>query len=166
MEHPYLNDFTRAWWASVSFLRTLKKYFNLPRYICGCNNWDGNKFRYGLKAACLKIKNELYKVDDKIQILFNLKSIVQEVMPDAEIILFGSRVNGTATEESDWDVLVLSPEELVTSELKKMLHNKIFPLSVSIGAFINLLLISKKDWSGNPSYYSLHKTIAKNNQLL
>ena len=99
----------------------------------------------------------------KQQILVSIKSQVQQVLPNADIILFGSRANGLFTEESDWDILVLS-DNPVTKKVKQVVHDKIFPLSVSIGAFINVLIIGKKDWHQNPSYYSLKKTVALNNQ--
>ncbi len=101
----------------------------------------------------------------KQQILVSIKSQVQQVLPDADIILFGSRVNSLFTEESDWDILVLS-DKPVTNKIKQTIHDKIFPLSVSISAFINILVVSRKDWRQNPSYYCLKKTIALNNQPL
>ena len=99
----------------------------------------------------------------KQQILVSIKSQVQQVLPDADIILFGSRVNDLFTEESDWDILVLSDKPFA-KKIKQAIHDKIFPLSVSIGAFINVLVVSRKDWQQNPSWYSLKKTIALNNQ--
>lgn len=104
-------------------------------------------------------------VQTKHQILLSIKSEVQQVLPNTDIILFGSRANGLFTEESDWDILVLT-DEPVTPKIKKTVHDKIFPLSVSIAAFINILIVSKNDWHQNPSYYSIKKTIALNHQPL
>lgn len=101
----------------------------------------------------------------KRQILVSIKSQVQQVLPDGDVILFGSRTNGLYTGESDWDILVLS-DKPATKKIKQAVHDKIFPLSVSIGAFINVLVVSRKDWQQNPSFYSLKKTIALNNQPL
>ena len=105
-------------------------------------------------------------MNDKKQILLTVKSKVLEVLSGTEVILFGSRANDTANAESDWDILVLSPQQPITKEIKLQVHNKIFPLSVSIGAFINMLLVTKKDWQQNPSYYSLQQTVALNNKPL
>ena len=44
-----------------------------------------------------------------------IKQNVLEVDPQAEVWLYGSRARGTANEESDWDVLVLTPQETVTT---------------------------------------------------
>ena len=53
----------------------------------------------------------------KDQILISVKLKVQNVLPDATIILFGSRANNSETEESDWDILVLTNTP-VSKELK------------------------------------------------
>jgi predicted nucleotidyltransferase len=93
-------------------------------------------------------------------ILSSLKSQIQQVVPRAKILLFGSRAYGTPTDESDWDILILTTQP-VTPAVKKNVHDVLFPLSVKIGAFINTLIIQEDDWANNPSYYSLQQTVAK-----
>lgn len=83
---------------------------------------------------------------------------MHEIIPDAQVLLFGSRANNTFTKESDWDILVLT-KQTVSKELKKQIHEKVFPLSVEIGAFINLLVVKEDEWVNNPSYYSLRENI-------
>ena len=73
-------------------------------------------------------------------------------------MLFGSRANSTANEESDWDILILLKQP-VSKQLKRKLQDIIFPYSVQLGAFINLLIVWEQDWLNNPSYYSLQQTI-------
>jgi hypothetical protein len=82
------------------------------------------------------------------------------VSPGSKVLLFGSRAYGVPTEESDWDILILT-EHPVNAAIKKEIHSNLFPLSVQIGAFINTLLVQEDDWLNNPSYYSLHQTINK-----
>ena len=88
-----------------------------------------------------------------------IKALVHEIVPDAEVLLFGSQANGTATEESDWDVLVLT-QQPVDRALKEKLHNHLFPLSIKEGAVISPLLVQEDNWNINPSYYALQQTIA------
>jgi predicted nucleotidyltransferase len=92
------------------------------------------------------------------QILSSIKEIVLESIPGAQVLLFGSRAKNISTKESDWDILVLTQEK-VSKELKKQLHERVFPLSVQIGSFINLLVVQEKEWVNNPSYYSLRQNI-------
>jgi uncharacterized protein len=105
-------------------------------------------------------------VHSKEQILLSIKAKVKEVLPGANIFLFGSRASDTAGEESDWDILVLSPQQPITKLIKQQIHDRIFPLSVAAGAFINVLMVTEKDWQKNPSYYSLKKNVSLNNQPL
>ena len=93
-------------------------------------------------------------------ILSSIKAQVQKVSPGAKVLLFGSRAYGVPTEESDWDILILT-ERPVNSAVKKQIHTTLFPLSVQIRAFINTLTVQEDDWMNNPSYYSLHQTVNK-----
>lgn len=88
-----------------------------------------------------------------------IKKAVHQLVPDAQVLLFGSRANGTATEESDWDVLVLTKQP-VDWKFKKKLHDHVFPLSVEAGTVISLLVVQEENWKNNPSYYALQQTIA------
>jgi predicted nucleotidyltransferase len=105
-------------------------------------------------------------MSEKQQIISNIKAGVQNVLPDAEVILFGSRAAGTADAESDWDILVIAEEIPDKRNTRITLHNKLFPLSVSIGSFINLLLVTRDEWLQNPSYFSLRHSVTLNHQLL
>lgn len=87
-----------------------------------------------------------------------IKNKVHEVVPDALVLLFGSRATGTAIEESDWDILVLTSQS-ADKKLKDAIHEKVFPVSVEAAAFINLFVVQEDEWLNNPSYYSLHKTV-------
>ena len=102
----------------------------------------------------------------KEQILLSIKNQIKEVLPDAQIYLFGSRANNSATEESDWDILILSPSLPITKLIKQQIHSRIFPLSVAAGAFINVLIVNETDWQQNASYYAIRNTVAYNNSPL
>jgi predicted nucleotidyltransferase len=94
------------------------------------------------------------------KILSLIKSQVHLVVPDAKVLLFGSRAYGIPTVESDWDILILT-EQPVNSAIKKDIYKSLFPLSVKIGAFINALAVQETEWLNNPSYYSLQQTIKR-----
>lgn len=88
-----------------------------------------------------------------------IKAAILEILPNAEVSLFGSRANDEADEESDWDILILTHSK-PDGNLKKVIHNKLFPISINIAAFINTILVSKTDWNDDPSYYALRKSIS------
>lgn len=93
------------------------------------------------------------------KIFLEIRSEVQKILPDAKVLLFGSRANGDASEESDWDILILTSNK-PDHEIKKIIHDKLFPLSVKIAAFINTILVNEEDWNRDPSYYALRQSIS------
>jgi len=93
------------------------------------------------------------------EILTKIKSVVLEEIPDAKVYLFGSRVTGKIHEESDWDILVLS-EKKYPKSVKRLIDEKLFPLSISVGSGFSFLITTKYDWENHPGYYSLQLGIA------
>lgn len=93
-------------------------------------------------------------------ILHQIKDAVNKITPDAKVILFGSRVTGNIHVESDWDILVLTKEKK-EKKFKREIQNKLYPISLSINAFISLIFTSSYEWENNPAYYSLRKSIAE-----
>lgn len=91
--------------------------------------------------------------------LKSIKAIVQEIIPDADVFLFGSRANNTATEESDWDILIITKQP-ADKKTKHIVQDALFPLSVHLASFIDIILVNENDWHTNPSYYSLKESIS------
>ncbi len=88
------------------------------------------------------------------EILLAIKERILSVVPDAKIMLFGSRARGDWHEESDWDILVLTEQE-VTDELEDKVFDALYPITLEIYNPINFILVNEKDWLIKPAYYSL-----------
>ena len=58
------------------------------------------------------------------EILAAIKERVLSIVPDAKVMLFGSRARGDWHEESDWDILVLTEQE-VTDELDDKVYESL-----------------------------------------
>lgn len=97
-------------------------------------------------------------------VISSVKKLISPLVPAAQVVLFGSRAAGTATNESDWDILILT-QQPVNHSLKKKIFEKVFPLSVQIASFINLLIVQEQDWLNNPAYYALQQSIKGSKQL-
>lgn len=89
------------------------------------------------------------------QILDKIKSVVLEEIPEAKIYLFGSRTSGKIHSESDWDLLVLTENDL-SKNVKKDIEEKLFPLSMAVSSVFSFIITTRKDWNHNPGYYALH----------
>jgi predicted nucleotidyltransferase len=98
------------------------------------------------------------------EILKLIKSKILEVIPDAAVFIFGSRTTNTATEESDWDILIITKNR-TDKKIKRIAQEALFPLSIHLASFINTIIVSEDDWNSNPSYYSLRKSISAKSQL-
>lgn len=101
----------------------------------------------------------------KKAILNTIKSTVLGFLPDARVLLFGSRANGNYTNDSDYDVLVVTnktfqPKIKITweSKISKALIN-------SLDAPFDVILQSKKEISSNKklqghiAYYALQDAV-------
>jgi uncharacterized protein len=91
-------------------------------------------------------------------ILSSIKLQIQAVVPGAKVLLFGSRAYGAPTEESDWDILVLTKDKHPKTT-RSLIQDKLFPISVEFSTFINLLLVQEDEWETNAGYYPLRKNI-------
>ncbi len=81
----------------------------------------------------------------KNELLASIKYGIMQRNPEAEVILFGSRVKGDYHSNSDWDILVLTKEK-VTYELERDFRQPIFDLELDTGTVISLMVYSKHDW--------------------
>jgi predicted nucleotidyltransferase len=82
-------------------------------------------------------------------------------VPDAKVMLFGSRANGQPTAESDWDILVLTKNKPLRNT-KSKIQDKVFPISVEYATFISLMVVQEEEWNNNAGYYSMRKSIGNN----
>jgi predicted nucleotidyltransferase len=78
-----------------------------------------------------------------------LSKLVTEVRaswPDAKFKLFGSKVTGTADEESDLDILILLPGD-VTRETRQRIIHMVFDINLALGTNISPLILSEQEWN-------------------
>ena len=78
-------------------------------------------------------------------VIQSIKTSVHTTMPGARILLFGSMVRNTPTENSDYDVLVITAKPLPVKE--KLIHkSKIRKLLISaLNAPVDLLLSNEEE---------------------
>ena len=85
--------------------------------------------------------------------LRKLKEELLEVEPTVELILYGSRARGTAREDSDWDLLILTENEKITYEMQKKYRMPVHLIELEIGEPIGVQLYNREKW--HKEYYFL-----------
>lgn len=80
------------------------------------------------------------------ELLNRCKQIVLEILPDAEIILYGSRARGDAAEDSDFDLLILVNEP-VHWKTERILGDLLYNLELETGKLLSLQLITRAKWN-------------------
>jgi predicted nucleotidyltransferase len=105
-------------------------------------------------------------VNADIELLKSCKKAIRQVVPDADVILYGSRARGDATEYSDYDILILvnGPADIV---LDTKFVEQIFPLELESGAVLTLMTYNRQQWD-TPLYRAmpLHENVDRDGVLL
>ena len=94
-------------------------------------------------------------------ILKEIKRIAKEVLPKGgQLILYGSRARNEATEDSDWDLLILLDKPEIEH---KDYDNVAYPfaaLSWDVGELISPIIYTKDEWkkySSTPFYKNVEE---------
>jgi predicted nucleotidyltransferase len=101
----------------------------------------------------------------KDQIHHTIKSMVNSFLPNAQVLLFGSRARGESSIDSDYDLLVITQETFAPrtkmnweSKIRKALVNELnMPFDVIIQS--KKEVSEKKDLSGHIVYYAMKEAV-------
>jgi len=75
------------------------------------------------------------------------KAAVSCVLPEAEVVLFGSRARGDATVESDFDFLIITPF-LAEPDLQNRLSDAIYEVELDRAIMVTCIVCSREEWNG------------------
>lgn len=105
------------------------------------------------------------KAED-IGLLNRCKEAIRQVVPDAEVILYGSRARGDADKYSDYDILIIvnGPADM---SLEKRILDNIFPLELETCEVLTFIVYNGEDWN-SPLYRAmpLHKNVDREGVIL
>jgi len=101
----------------------------------------------------------------KDQIHHTIKSMVNYFLPNAQVLLFGSRARGESSIDSDYDLLVITQETFAPrtkmnweSKIRKALVNELnMPFDVIIQS--EKEVSQKKNLSGHIVYYAMKEAV-------
>ncbi len=76
------------------------------------------------------------------QILKEIKRRVLEIVPDAQVWLYGSQARGDFDDNSDWDILVITKQEIPMPVRMKIIDN-LSDIGIELGEVFNPLILSE-----------------------
>ena len=90
-----------------------------------------------------------------------IKANIHEVDPEVEVWLYGSRSRGTAREDSDWDVLVLSPRDTLSVKEEGAIIDHMTDLMIETGQVVHLFAYGKRDWHGRHHITPFYQNVSR-----
>ncbi|MCS6831725.1 MAG: nucleotidyltransferase domain-containing protein, partial [Armatimonadota bacterium] len=90
------------------------------------------------------VKAQMLDSHDK-EWLRAVREIVLRYAPDATLILYGSAARGTRTPESDYDIIVLTPQPL-PPRIQDDMRGAIYDMELLHGVVLSLLFLACADW--------------------
>ncbi|NBC08369.1 MAG: nucleotidyltransferase domain-containing protein [Bacteroidetes bacterium] len=88
------------------------------------------------------------------QLPIEVEKAVRSIDLGAKVILFGSRARGEAREDSDWDFLILTSQE-VTPALEDKFRTKLYELELEYEQVISSVIENNQNWDNylNSEFY-------------
>jgi predicted nucleotidyltransferase len=78
-------------------------------------------------------------------VLSTIKSTVKSYLPDAKVLLFGSRARGDYNKDSDFDIMIITPQTLASEEKKSWRIKIKQTLTNALEVPIDILINSEKE---------------------
>ena len=86
---------------------------------------------------------------NRVSLMKAMKKAINDLIPGAEIILYGSQSREDAGPESDWDLLVLV-DDPVDDNLTDAIRHRLYEIEWDTGAVISCIVRNRKQWHQSP----------------
>jgi len=101
----------------------------------------------------------------KEEILKAIKLILKSIVPDARVILFGSRARGDEKPGSDWDILIILDKPKVEPSDFDTISYPLYELGWQEDEHFSAKLYTKSEWMKR-SFTPFYKNVEKEGILL
>lgn len=93
-------------------------------------------------------------------VLNKIKSIIKQIDPQAEVILYGSRARGDERPDSDWDLLILVNTK-ADLDYERIFRHKLFDLELELEQSFSVTVHNKNEWELKHWVTPLYQNIAR-----
>ncbi len=95
------------------------------------------------------------------ELLQRIKNAVLAILPDAEVLLYGSRARGDARKDSDWDILILT-DQPIDQHIEETLWQQIVDIELAVNEAIMAIIKNRQEWNSSISKIShFYKNVEK-----
>ena len=126
----------------------------------------GTANKFAILSASAYICHISHAVMKSSDILKEIKRIAKEVLPKGgQLILYGSRARNEATEDSDWDLLILLDKPEIEHKDYDNVAYPFVALSWDVGELISPILYTKDEWK-KYSFTPFYKNVEEDGIVL
>lgn len=93
-------------------------------------------------------------------VLSKVKTIIKQIDPRAEVILYGSRARGDERPDSDWDLLILVNSK-ADLDYEMVFRHKLFDLELDLEESFSVTVYNKNEWKLRHWVTPLYQNIAR-----
>lgn len=98
--------------------------------------------------------------------LQELSTFIKAHWPQARAKVFGSKIKGTADEESDLDTLIELPLG-ITEDVRRQIIHRVFEINLAFGTNLSVLIVSQEEWEqGYLSLLPIHSEVEEGSILI
>ena len=102
----------------------------------------------------------------KQKLFQRIKKMIYEFDKNASVILYGSRVRGNFTSDSDWDLLILLSKHFESKD-KTVLRHRLYDIELETGEILSAIFYVKKEWKSPRNQFSpFYKNVARDGMKL
>jgi predicted nucleotidyltransferase len=97
--------------------------------------------------------SDIYRYKDSPELLGKAKEAILNVESNAAIYLFGSRATGNATDDSDWDLLILLPGKVDWKRKEKVIESLV-EIEIKYKEVFGIVVLELNKWNNEELFHA------------